>query len=337
MTKINKFNNFTKFSAILISIVLISLMLVLPHLLKPVYAPSGSSNVVVINSQVYGQLNSADFPNFTFTNKAASNVTSLADLRSFDTAILYQFCDVGSFNNTQSAIISFLQNGGKVIILDSDYCSLDNTADYSWLSAIDGQFAVSTVGRTGEFGGTLTIKEENNLDCSDPTKSCFIDTTTITNSTDAVADLNVMIINKTSAAWCADMTGTNIRGASGFAEAYTVSGSLTGAPNALIIYIGLDQDYATQQPFLKKILELTLEHGWGAPGSAAVSDLKCPVPVNPNPIPAWVIVTTSTTAIVAVGGTIAALNIPKPIPQPKIPPHTTLTIRSNVMVEIIRR
>ena len=57
-----------------------------------------------------------------------------------------------------------------------------------------------------------------------------------------------------------------------------------------------------------------------------------------KPIPVDVILTVSIAAVAVVGGTIAVMIIPKPIPHPNIPPNATLTIRGpNVRVEIIRR
>ena len=58
----------------------------------------------------------------------------------------------------------------------------------------------------------------------------------------------------------------------------------------------------------------------------------------PPSIPLVVIAVASTTAVAAIGGTLVALNIPKPIPQPNIPLNATLTVRIDPpRIEIIGR
>ncbi len=287
-----------------ITMVLLSLSMtgIAPFLRMVSALPDGSasSNVAVINSQGdffgfgnVGQLNPATFPSYTFTALAASTVTGLSSLAGFDTVILWQFCDVGSFPSTQSAINSFVMAGGKVIIWDTDSCQVQSApfhgvADYIWLTAVGASFAVRS-GTGDAVGGSLTIVDENNLDCSDSAKACFIDTAAIASTTDAVGAGNLMVPSLTSPAWCADKNGTNVQGAGGFAEAYTAPGALTGAPAGLIIYTGLDWDFVgiipssvtPGGPFLIKVMALQLAHGWGPAGSPAVSDLKCQVIIHP--------------------------------------------------------
>jgi hypothetical protein len=55
------------------------------------------------------------------------------------------------------------------------------------------------------------------------------------------------------------------------------------------------------------------------------------------PIPIVAIVVSGTTVAAAVGGTLVALNTPKPIPQPHIPPNSILTVRPSVRVKITVR
>jgi hypothetical protein len=89
------------------------------------------------------------------------------------------------------------------------------------------------------------------------------------------------------------MRGVNVNQKSGYALMYTKIGALTGAPDALIVYCGLDTDYIGEDIYsppgsgyyegakaLQKVLALQLAHGWGPAGSPEVADLGCQVPVG---------------------------------------------------------
>ncbi len=264
------------------SLVLALLGILLAGTALPAYAVThnSSSNVVVVNQQGTAAAggSAGDFPTtavagagYTVTFKAASAVNSLADLGSADTVFFWEFCTISSFPNTESAVISFLQNGGKLIIWDSDACL---TPDYSFLSAVGAQFTISSPGQTGSFGGSITINENNNFLTGIPQTTL----NTLTSTSDAVGDLNV--ISSSAPAWCATLTGTNILGGSGFADAYTAPSSLTGATSGMIVWDGLDTnyiDYPTPGPILTGMILNQLAHGWGPSGSPQVADLACGV------------------------------------------------------------
>lgn len=251
----------------------------------PAYAVThnSSSSVVVLNNNgtPSGGVSAGVFPTsaitgagYSVTFKAASTVNSLADLGGADTVVFWEFCTIGSYGNTQNAIISFLQNGGKLIIWDSDACSSPN---YSFLSAVGAQFTISSPGQTGSSGGSLTINENNDFLLGPPAITAA-DLNTLVTSSDAVGDLNV--IASSSPSWCATLTGTNIRGGTGFADAYTAPSSLTGAPSGMIVWDGLDTNfigYPTPGPIMTQMILNQLAHGWGPVGSPQVADLACGV------------------------------------------------------------
>jgi len=249
-----------------------------------------SHNVLVLNAEGddFGYATAGEFPTTAVTADgysvsflAAGSVTGSSSFSGYDTIVLWMYCSIGSDTTVQGALISFLQNGGKIIIWDSDACnSPDGTlSGYSWLSGVGAQFAVTTPGQTGESGGTLTIVENDNF-VSGLIQSNMNELAT---DTDAVGDLNAVTSN--SPAWCAILSGTNEIPVSGLAQAYTAPGALTnGATGAIIVYTGLDTDYigesagTTGGDIEVTMIVNQLAHGWG--NSAYTSDLTCGVPVS---------------------------------------------------------
>ncbi len=173
----------------------------------------------------------------TFTNLAVSDVSAAA-LVAFDTVVLNQICNpMFVFSDAQrQAILDFAAAGGKVIIYDSKSCGVP-PVDYSWLPSPFG-FTTSSPGHTGQINtGTLTIVESNALLSSDPADPSYIDTTVITQETDAAADANLM--TTTGPGWCADLladTGPPWYGV-GFTHAYALFHV------GIFIYNGLDTDF----------------------------------------------------------------------------------------------
>ena len=139
-------------------------------------------------------------------------------------------CNVYANLTTQQKadIVTFVQNGGKVIIYDSE-CPTQN---YSWLPY---PFTTQNPGATGSRTGTLTIVEDNDLSSPVAADPQYIDTAITTSGTDAVGDMNVMVTY--NANWCLDMSGTNVSHYTGPVHTYARYG------NGLIIYNGMDVDY----------------------------------------------------------------------------------------------
>lgn len=246
---------------------------------------SSSANVIVLNENgtPYGAGGAGYFPTsaasaYDLTYMAADEVTGVSSFGVNDTVVLWEYCSIGDDSTVQSALVSFLQNGGKVIIWDSDSCTGSSQADYSWLSAVGASFSVSTPGATGSSGGSVTVIENNDflIDVSTSDLSYLV------SSTDAVGDLNT--VTTSSQSWCATLSGTNIAGDTGYASAYTGPGSLAGAPGGLLVYTGFDTDYISYGggSVLTTLILNQLSHGWG--NSAYTSDLHCSVHITTQQI-----------------------------------------------------
>lgn len=233
---------------------------------------------------------------YDFTNLDPLTVAKEEDLHQFDTIVLYQFCNIGDppFSTPHTpggtddfidSLLKWITDGGKLLILDSDSCNASDgiPAVYSWLRKIEADFQTFSPGQLGLTGGVIKVVEENKLSSSDPASASFVDTNLLTQTTDAVGDLNV--IQSKAPVWCADMEGTNTLGESGFAHAYTKPFSI-GA--GWIIYNGLDYDFVndtvgTGGEVLRKIYQFELDHGWG--GASQMADLKCGTPVLQRKVP----------------------------------------------------
>ena len=220
------------------------------------YAPTwgASQNVAVIDDyygSAVGYLYPSDYPNQIFSTLSASQV-SAETLPSYDTVIMYMFNPSGLTSTQKADIVSWVSNGGKLIIWDSDQVPPGSPWDYSWLSY---PFTTSLPGQQGAYGKGLNILEENQLSSSDPSSPYYIDTDVLNSQTDAVGDANVLTTY--SSGWQIDMMATNILGEAGPAHVYAGWGS------GLIIYSALDWDYAGYNyatgVWLKKMLRQELE------------------------------------------------------------------------------
>jgi PKD repeat protein len=213
-----------------------------------------SHNVAVIDDyygSAVGYLYPSDYPNQTFSTLSASQV-SAETLAGYDTVILYMF-NPSVLTSTQKAdMVSWVSNGGKLIIWDSDQVPPNSPWDYSWLPY---PFTTSVPGQTGQTGQGLNILEENQLSSSDPSSPYYIDTAVLNSQTDAVGDANVL--TSYSSGWQIDMMATNVLGETGPAHVYA------GWGLGLIIYSALDWDYAGYNiatgEGLKKMLKQELD------------------------------------------------------------------------------
>jgi hypothetical protein len=203
------------------------------------YAFSASTNVALIpnnhgDATGAGYLPTSDpaFSGMTFTNVPLANVNATT-LATFDTAVMNQICDpIGEFSASQRTdIVNFVNAGGKLLIYDSDACGT-TPVDYSWLPF---PFSTNSPGQSGSYGGTLTIVEQDALASSNPANPAFVNTSLITQDTDAVGDANVMETKDLH--WCASMSGTNVNNFTGFVRAYAMFGT------GIFIYNGMDTNY----------------------------------------------------------------------------------------------
>lgn len=239
----------------------------------------------------------AAFSGITFTNVPLASVNA-ATLAAYDTVLLNQVCaPLTQFTASQRTdLVNFVNNGGKLIIYDSDAC--DTTpVDYSWLPF---SLTTNSPGQTGSSGGTLTIVENSALGTTDNSSTAFVDTAQIVAATDAVGDANVMVTKDSH--WCASMSATNVNNVTGFVRAYALYGS------GIFIYNGMDTNYMSTNTApgtsggvanLAKLWLLELQ----LPNS---STLQCAVPVAglaSAPAPALGPVALGLTAVgLAIGG-----------------------------------
>jgi hypothetical protein len=185
--------------------------------------------------------NGGSFPTTGFPDGYApsfSNV-SLEDIRDaatnpigsgFDTVVLNSVCDIGIFLadvQFKSRIESFVSNGGKLIIWDSE-CGI---TDYSQFAL---PFYTNNPGQQGAQG-TLTDIEENTLSSANPTSPSYVDVAAVASQTDAVGDANVF--TTFDPRWFVDLRAKNVSGVDGPAQAYANLGQ------GLVIYSGLDKDF----------------------------------------------------------------------------------------------
>jgi len=221
-------------SAIILTMLLTSTLLLVFNI-RSVEAWEKSGKVAVIDDfygDAVGYLYPSDYPDYTFTALSASQV-STETLVNYDTVIMFMFDPSQLTSAQKSAIVSWVFNGGKLLIWDSDQVPPDSPWDYTWLPY---PFTTSTPGQTGACTGKLDIMEENQLASSDPSSPYYIDTNALVHNTDAVGDATVLTTY--SPGWRIAMMATNVLGETGPALVYAAYGS------GLIIYSALDWDYA---------------------------------------------------------------------------------------------
>ena len=80
----------------------------------------------------------------------------------FDTVVLSQVCDIKTSvpDSFKRALVTWVGQGHKLIIHDSDLCADANTPDYSFLPY---HFSTSNPGRKGAESKQLIFVEENSL------------------------------------------------------------------------------------------------------------------------------------------------------------------------------
>jgi len=267
----------------------------------------GSVDVAIIpgpDADGGGTLSTTDsaFDKFSFTNVPIANVNATT-LANYDTVVLVTVCD--PINETTASqrtdIINWVNNGGKLIIYDSE-CLWNDTIDYSWLPCNATTYCPGALGadKSQYEYINLIIVENNTLSDNNSGSSYFINTTLIEYETDAVGDQNVFIAKE--ACWCGDMLGTNARnssystppGTTGYSHAYSLYG------NGLIIYNGLDIDDMESytdptdndgEGHFAKIWIQELNQTWDNTSGIDDCGLPCGVVITPTETPPSVPVT----------------------------------------------
>lgn len=185
-----------------------------------------------------GELPTAGFPNGyapQFTEVLPTEIANAASdpLTAFDTVALVQICDIGDYlamPTFKSRLESFVANGGKLIIWDSECESTD-------YSKFVFPFTTSNPGAAGAEG-SLTDAEDNRLSSTTAGSPYFVDLNLVASDTDAVGDANVFV--SFDPHWFVDLVGTNTLGVNGPVQAYAFH------QNGIIIYSGLDMDVTDQ-------------------------------------------------------------------------------------------
>lgn len=206
-------------------------------------AVSQSANVALVPSATGaaghgGELPTSAFPSGyapTFTDLSLADIANSAianPLTAYDTVALVQVCDIGTYLSASDTtfkdrLTSFVQNGGKLLIWDSECESTD-------YSAFVYPFATNNAGAQGA-SGVLEIAENNILGDSNSASPNFIDVAKISSDTDAVGDSNVFVSFDQN--WCVHMRATNFNQQVGPVQAYARFGS------GVIVYDGLDMDH----------------------------------------------------------------------------------------------
>ena len=171
-------------------------------------------------------------PSFTNVNPNTIATGGGGVLSGFDTVVLVGLCDIGTYlsggfgANFKTNIETFVTNGGKLVIYDSE-CTNTNYSNFVY------PFTTSNPGAAGAMG-TLTDVEENSLSSSVPTNNSFVNVAAVSTGTDAVGDANVFVTFNQN--WCTDLRALNQLGVNGPVQTYARLGS------GLIVYDGLDKD-----------------------------------------------------------------------------------------------
>jgi Bacterial Ig-like domain (group 1)/Dockerin type I domain len=270
----------------------VALVLLIGPPLKTAAALPQSTNIAVVPGPAgggHGGTLPTSFAGMTFANLDLSAL-SASSLSSFDTVALVQVCDVNRALMSQQKIdlLNFISRGGKLIIWDSECADRGDfppTPDYSWLPF---PFTSNNPGPTGNAARNTTdlaVIEQNSLSCDSAAQACFIDTANIAVNTDAVGDMNVMVVGTSD--WCIDMVGRNVLGVAGPVQAYQRFGS------GLIIWSGLDMDCVQSScvpgpanPKLAKVWELDLRQPFNPSSGLSCGPVGAKVVLAPVTVPA---------------------------------------------------
>lgn len=234
---------------------------------------SGSSIFVnALTGSAIGSGNTGTYNGASFTNVPVSSIEAAPStaLNGFDTAILYEICDINSHPAMENAVNTFLDNGGKVMIFDADRCApgeggLANYSNFLF------PFATSSPGPRGASGSYTSI-EPSTL------------TTGLTvgpQPGDAVGDANTFTSN--AGGWCASIGATNVLGNNGNVEAYarTINGGLA-------LYEGEDFWFTFgPSPHLKQVFDLELAQAFnpdGLPCTNPASGIKLDPATASDPV-----------------------------------------------------
>jgi hypothetical protein len=188
---------------------------------------------------------------------ATIDLGGAAVLAPYDTAIVYQVCDISSHPATMSALNTFLTNGGKLLLYDADRCAPGEGGLANYSSFLF-PFSTSSPGPRGASGSYTAVV------ASTLTAGLAVGP----QPGDSVGDAN--IFTSFSGDWCASITATNTLGANGFVEATARTPS-----GGLVVYEGEDF-WFTFGPtsHLRLVFDDMLKQDWAPDG------LPCTIPAS---------------------------------------------------------
>src|SRR5262245_1855606 len=233
--------------------------------------PGGSS---VFNNAV-GRVplpNGGTYNGATFTNVPIGTIDASPGtaLMGYDTVLLYMVCSIGSHPIALGAINTFLANGGKVMIFDSDACAPSAHGAANW-SGFLFPFTTTSPGPVGLAGNYLAVVP------SSLTTGLAVGP----QPADAVGDANVF--TSPAGPWCAAITAQpDIAGQPpGIVEAYARTPA-----GGLAIYQGEDFWFTwkgtglgpADLAHLKQVFDLVLAQPFNPDGLP--SGLSCPIPAS---------------------------------------------------------
>ena len=215
-------------------------------------APPGSGNTGTYTA-ANGGMNAVTV---NLTNVPTSTLQSNPNaLSGYDTAIVYQTCNIGNQPAAMGALNQFVQNGGKLMIFDADGCSNDlGVANWS------GFLFPFTTNNPGPQGASGTY---DNVVPSDLTTGL----TTGAVPGDAMGDANVFTTHSSS--WFESITGTNVN-TTGIVQAYARTSS-----GGIAIYEGEDFFFTFGvDAHLQLVFDNELNLAWSPdnlPGSSTIT------------------------------------------------------------------
>lgn len=232
---------------------------------------TGANDPNFLGSSIFVNALTGSDPGPTYTTADGTKTVSLTDvpvsaidsggaaaLAPYDTVIMYEVCDIGSHPATVSALNTFLQNGGKLMIFDADRCYGTMAPDYS---AFLFSFTTSNPGPQGATGSYTTVVP------STLTTGLSVGPVPY----DSIGDAN--IFTSFSGAWCASLTATNVLGANGFVQAYART-----TAGGLVVYSGEDNWFtdgaSLNGPHARTVFDNELKQNWAPDG------LPCSLPAS---------------------------------------------------------
>ena len=216
--------------------------------------------------------------NVSMTTLDTPSSTALANL---DTLVVFDVCDMASHLNAMKAINTFLDGGGKILLLDGAWCTDGNGGTGNW-SAFEKSFTDSYAQflpqHPAAASGQYSPVESSALTTGLP--DC---TPTPCNEPGDVLS-NALTLNPTSTGWCEALGGTDSNNGA-TTPTQTVTGAImaynrNNASSGLVLYEGepftLSNGTTATAKHLRLVFDDMLAKTWNPDG------LSCSNPVSPQ-------------------------------------------------------